>query len=333
MDSKSFAHISKIFIDVAKQQIILHGNAIKNLTIHYMINDINELKKIYTTPEIRNITYMPFNSVKYYFPAIIKNHYNFTELTIISICIYNNMLNYLYLSDILFTAIKNYYGRGNIDLNQDNTEEFINQVMIQQQKRNFNPDTIRSHIKKVKLIKLLVLSIIKVFDEHIITVLDENCRKTFELHKGVQLQSIKNIENNTNFEGNIDDIKKEFKKNDKKNYNSIIQILDNISCDFHDVYSHIYYQITNNITENQTYLYKIYKKELKNLLNFVKHPEFKICEIVNNINTDVIGNNPLYMILKDICENAGRYKFIKAYEQKEPKKQPEQQPEQQPDLD
>ena len=315
MASDSTKRIRNIFYDLVKQQILLHRQAIKNLTTHYMFSNIDELKKIYTKKEIDNITYLPFNSVKYYFLAITKNNYNLTELTVISVCIYNNMLSYLNLIGLLFTSIQNYYGRGKVILDLDNTEEFINQVIITQTKRNFNPDKIRSHIKTVKIMKMVVLNIIKVFDENIITVLETPFREIFEAYKGQMLNSIKALENNTDFKGNLEDIKKKFKIDNKNVYKSIIGILDSASNFNHCmIFSLIYDPEIDDLTENPSFVHNTYKKEFKNLVNFVKHPDFNLTEIINDISFNIIAKKPMYNVLKYIYENSAMYNFIKANE-------------------
>ncbi len=313
--SVNFSKIEKIFIELVKNQVLLHGNAIKTITIQNIFFNSEELNKIFTPKEIFHMDHLPTLTAEYYFSSIIKNQYNYTELTIVSICIYNNVLLINNLINLVFKAIQNNYGRGKVILDVNNPEEFIKQVMIVQASRNFNPDTIRSNIKTVKIIELINANIMKVFEDNVIVVLPDSYKKIFESNKSKLIDYIIKLSQKTDYDSSdIKEKKNEFKTKNITLHKLIIEYLNSLSTlDINKLFSTIYIDNFTNILPNPKYVSDTYKSKTKDLAKFVKHSDFNFEKITDNIIEEIIKNSSFYSISKKIHKNTALYNFIENF--------------------
>ena len=126
------SHVYRKFIKNVFASMINYSINFQNICFKYFMDEALE-KNIFTLDELEEMKnyegYLSYELVKNSFANIKKTNYNFCELTIIMSCVYNNNILFLDTINIMTLAIKNYYGKGKIQLNIDESEDFITQVM------------------------------------------------------------------------------------------------------------------------------------------------------------------------------------------------------------
>ncbi len=305
------------FIKNIKCNIIYHGSAIYNLAFKYYIEEALR-KKITTESEIDDMKqfqfYRKYESVESYFTLIEKNHYNFTELTVIISSLHEALMIYLDQISILYTTIQNFYGKGKIKLNRDDPEDFIKQVTDSTSK--YNPQTIRKQINTIQRYELVIKSIIKVIDTFIVPVLPEQYLSVFDKEKDIALKQMKDISNDySNFVGqNIDTLKEQFKTQNKDLYEINIEMINHLSelntykecfvlvytCNFSDIE-------ISNVTKDLLENYKKYGSQLADYVSS-KFPINAICAVAKAL----LSTGVLSKILPTYYTNVALNKYIKS---------------------
>ncbi len=304
------------FIKIVKYHIVSHSMAFQNISFKYFSEDVLN-QNIYTKEEIDDMKksplYMPYESVQNYFKMITKNNYNFCELTVIISSLYDSLLVYSDVIDILYPAVKNYYGKGKIQLNRDDIEDFITKVMETTSK--YDPNIIRKQFKTIKLLELVIKSILKVIDNDIVPILPEKYRTLFELKKNVTFNTLKELTTDhlDYVDQDIGLLNKMFKKQNNELYTFIISSIDAFEefSTFHTIFMLIYICKFDGINPNnvKSYLKKTYATDIKKLLKFTNSnfPVDKICmEILKN----TLSKNILYTISLQYHKNLSLYKYI-----------------------
>ena len=308
------SEIYQKFIKIVKSKIVAHSWPFQNIGFKYFSEEA-VIQKIFTQKEINNMKtstlYMPYESVQHYF-KVIKNHYDFCELTVIISCLYDTLLIYADVINILYTAIKNYYGKGKIELNLDDIEAFISQV-----KPKYDANIIRKQFKTIKKLELVIKSILKVIDNDIIPILPQSHRTLFELKKNTTFSTLKELaDDHLDFvDKDLEVLKKKYKTQNNNLYTFIMASIDAFEefDNFYDIFLTIYICKFDGINPNNNvneYLRKIYKTEMKKLIQFTSanFPVDKICmEILKN----TLSKSILYTISIQYHNNLALYKYLR----------------------
>jgi predicted nucleic-acid-binding protein len=209
------------FIKIIKSKILVHSWTFQNISFKYFSEEA-VIQKVFTQKEIDNMKksplYIPYESVIDYFKEV-KNHYDFCELNVIISCMYDSLLIYADVINILYTTIKNYYGKGKIELNLDDLEAFISQVS-----HIYDASIIRKQFKTVKKFEIVIKSILKVIDKDIVPILPQPHRTLFELKKNTTFRTLKElVDDHLDFVGkDLEVLKKQYKGQNNKLYTFIM---------------------------------------------------------------------------------------------------------------
>ena len=292
-----------------------YGLCVKFMLLKNIINS-DELKTILSLQEINNLkkeyktlkTAMP---IEKYISLNLKSDYNYAEFAIITDTIYNNMILFLDTINTMFITIQNFYSRGKFKLDRNNPEEFINNVATLMTKYNFNLDNIRSQIKTVRLINIIVNNIITIIEKYNIPHLSDAHKNLIQSRKGILLNNIKEYGNQEAFENyDIQELKTKFKKDNKMIYEHIILIINELSrCNFSALFWYLYKQ-KNETNINMNKYNSLFKLNLEKLNKFVVSSDFNFDNIVNELRANINRIDTFKFISSEYYKHNGIYKFI-----------------------
>jgi hypothetical protein len=307
------SEIYQKFIKIVKSKIVAHSWPFQNIAFKYFSEEA-VIQKMYTKEQIEDMKkselYMPYELVKDYF-KVIKNHYDFCELTVIISCLYDTLLIYADVINILYTTIKNYYGKGKIELNRTDIEAFISQV-----KPKYDAHIIRKQFKTIKKLELVIKSILKVIDNDIIPILPQPHRTLFELKKNTTFKTLKELaDDHLDFVGkDLEVLKTKYKSQNNNLYTFIMASIDAFEGfdNFYDIFLTIYMCKFDGINPNNNvneYLKKIYKTDMKKLVQFTS-ANFPVDKICMEILTNTLSKSILYTISVQYHNNLALYRYL-----------------------
>ncbi len=307
--------IYQTFIKIVKSKMVSHSWPFQNIAFKYFSEEA-VIQKMYTKEQIEDMKkselYMPYESVQHYF-KVIKTHYDFCELTVIISCLYDSLLIYSDVINILYTTVKNYYGKGKIQLNRDDIEDFITKVMETTSK--YDPNIIRKQFKTIKKFELVIKCILKVMDNDVVSILPEPHRTLFELKKDTTFKTLKELsDDHLDFVGKDQEVlKKNYTTQNIMLYQFIIESLNAFEDfdNFYDIFMMIYICKFDGINSNtiNSYVKKTYKTEMKKLMLFTS-ANFPINKICMEIQKNTLPTSILYNISLQYYKNLALYKYI-----------------------
>lgn len=295
--------ISELFLKILVYRIEELESPIQLIIFKSIIEnqDKDEYKSLFSSEEI-DIFKMAIkesthnNDMKTYISTNIKSENNYSEFSAITGYIYNNMTIFSDTIQIIFLTIQNYYGRGKIKLNQNDPEEFINNVVSQMGKRNFNPDEIRTQIKTLKIMDIIIQNITKIIEEQIIPVLPTKHKHLLKLQKYTMLNHIKKRASQSNFETkSLIELAMQYKKNNSELYLTIIDFINRLSTfNFNQLFNFLYRQKSSGITPAQ--FQKIYKLKEQQLNDCIFIDPYKFASSVIGLYSKVMESNSMQNI-------------------------------------
>lgn len=324
LDKLNKMKINELFKEMLIVRVGLYGHPIYIKTVQYMMDD-PEAINIFTPEEILEykakigyeLQVHILHDIDKCFEFNIKSVYNITELSIIANYIYNNMNVYSEIINILFKTIEHYYGRGKIQLNLDNPEDFINKVINEMASYNYNSFVIRNQIKTIKMMNLMIKNIIKVIENHVVMALPQKYRDLIQSTKYDRIKLIKNQASKENFgTNNLVELKSKFKERNKKAYNTIMDMINGLSNDCSDTRSlflFLYQEKSSNM-EYPTFQ-QIYELKKTDLERFVKANDHDIVNCVLNLEKSIMYFNLIVGIVEIYHTNTRLRQIIASKEQ------------------
>ncbi len=323
LDKLNSMKTNELFKEILLFRLGLYGHPIYVKTVQYMMDD-PEATTIFTSEEITNykakmeyeLKVHIFHNIDKCFELNIKSVYNIVELCIITNYLYNNMNVYSEVINILYKSIENYYGRGKIQLNLNDPEDFINKVMNEMTNYNYNPFVIRSQIKIIKMLSLMIKNIIKVIENHVLMALPQNYQGLIQSTKYDRIKSIKIKFSNATFGTNdLVKLKSEFKERNKDTYNCIMGMITGMSndcSDAHSLFVYLYQEKSSNM-DYPTFeqICQLKKSELEAFVKINKDDVFKC---VLNLEKSVMYFNLLISIVELYHQNSKLRQIIASKE-------------------
>lgn len=307
------------FMENIMSSITIHSNALESIVLHYYMEETLK-NNIHTQTELDELKkhklYIPYEFVQNYFSSLIKNDYNFTELTIISACLYDNMLICQDVINIFYTTIKNYYGKGKIGLDRSNPEEFISLV-----NSKYDKELIRKQLKTVNQLEILINTFIKVIEEYIVSILPGKFKVVFKLKKDTTLQTLIELtDDHLDFADiNIEQLKKKYKEDNINLYKGIMDIINKV-CEINNFYMIFEFVFSRNfnILEKNKNIVKCVDNNYKMYNNVKMHTSFKhfitnnfpVDKICIDVMQELLYKNYMYTVSLQYYKNLTLYKYI-----------------------
>jgi hypothetical protein len=293
---REFEEIKKMPINEIFNQVLifrtgLYGHPIYIKIVQYMMDD-PEAANIFTPDEIKHykeemqseLNYHIEHNIDKCFELNIKSHYNMVELGIITKHIFSNVPVYLGVINLLYRSLQNYYGRGKVQLNPQNPEDFINNVMTLLATYNYNPAVIRNQIKTVKVMELMIKKMNTVVLNHMLPAVGSKYQSVIKSHKDLVFKCIEKKVETFDFGTNdLAQLKTLYNSRNKLSYKTLMDIvntiiLNNISLHslFHNLYQqkpsildYTMYRLISEFKKNELEIFTDEKKEVLNsLVNF-----------------------------------------------------------------
>ena len=238
LDNFKKMKIDDLFSEILLFRVGLYGHPIYIKIVQYMMDD-PEATYIFTSDEIAHYKKEMKSELKYHidhnidkcFKSNIKTHHNNIELSIITCYVYSNIPVYLSVINLLYRSLQNYYGRGKIQLDRKQPEEFITNVMTLMTTYNYNPEVIRNQIKTVKVMELMIKKMETVIVNHMIPALGQEYKCIIKSNKDLGFKCIEKKVEEYDFDfgtTNLAELKTLYKKRDKETYKSLMDIINNI---------------------------------------------------------------------------------------------------------
>lgn len=193
---------------------------------------------------------------------------------------------------------------------------------------NYNPDVIRSQIKTLKIIELMVKNMYNVIEKDIIPHINLKFRNLIKLCKDKRLKTIKSNADKKNFQtDNLTELKNIYKERYNvlsidyiKLINNIIQKQTTLVSLFAFLYQHKSTNMTHDIVK------QIYELKNQQIIDFLTNKD-DIFNSINNLEDRILNTNIFYLIVDSYSQMVKLTKII-AYKEQEQKEQEQKKQEQ-----